>query len=58
MHVLFKQIRNLDIPIDLQLYLFDNIILHIALYCCEIWGFENSSIMEELHFISSDRLSA
>ena len=38
MHVLFKRIRNLD----LQLYLFNHIVLHIALYCCEIWGFENS----------------
>ena len=42
MHVLFKRIRNLDIPTDLQLYLFDHVILPIALYGCEIWGFENS----------------
>ena len=32
MHVLFKRIRNLDIPIDLRLYLFDHVILPIALY--------------------------
>ena len=31
MHVLFKRIRNLNIPIDLQLYLFDHAILPIAL---------------------------
>ena len=49
MHVLFKRIRNLDIPIDLQLYLFDHVILPIALYGCEIWGFENSQIIENLH---------
>ena len=49
MHVLFKRIRNLDIPIDLQLYLFDHFILPIALYGCEIWGFENSQIIENLH---------
>ena len=49
MHVLFKRIRNFDIPIDLQLYLFDQIILPIALYGCEIWGFENSQIIENLH---------
>ena len=48
MHVLFKRIRNLDIPIDLQLYLFDHVILPIALYGREIWGFENSQI-ENLH---------
>ena len=35
MHVLFKQIRNLDIPIDLQFYLFDHVSLPIALYGCE-----------------------
>ena len=49
MHELFKRIRNLDIPIDLQLYLFDHIILPIALYGCEIWGFEKSQIIENLH---------
>ena len=48
-HVLFKRFRNLDIPIDLQLYLFDHVILPIALYGCEIWGFENSQIIENLH---------
>ena len=31
LHVLFKRIRNLNIPIDLQLYLFDHVILPIAL---------------------------
>ena len=49
MYVLFKRIRYLDIPIDLQLYLFDHIILPIALYGCEIWGFEKSQIIENLH---------
>ena len=49
MHVLFKRIRNLDIPIDLQLYLFDHVMLPKALYGCEIWGFENSQIIENLH---------
>ena len=46
MHVLFKRIRNLDIPIDLQLYLFDHVILPIALYGCEILGFEDSKILK------------
>ena len=49
MHVLFKRIRNLDIPIDWQLYLFDQIILPIALYGCKLWGFENSQIIENSH---------
>ena len=49
MHVLFNRIRNLDIPIDLQLYIFGHVILPIALYGSEIWGFENSQIIENLH---------
>ena len=31
MDVLFKRIRNRNIPIDLQLYLFDHVILPVAL---------------------------
>ena len=38
MHVLFKRIRNLNIPIDLQLYLFDHVILPIALYMVVKYG--------------------
>ena len=49
MQVLFKRIRKLNIPIDLQLRLFDHVILPIALYGCEIWGFENSQIVENLY---------
>ena len=49
MHVLYKRIRNLNIPVDLQLYLFDHVILPIAFYGCEIWGFENSQSIENLH---------
>ena len=37
------------LTVDLQLYLFDHVILPIALYGCEIWGFENSQIIENLH---------
>ena len=49
MHVVFKQIRNINIPIDLQLYLFGHAILPIALFGCGIWGFENSQIIENIH---------
>ena len=48
MHVLFKRIRNLNFPIDLHLYLFYQVILPIALFGCEILGFENSQIIEYL----------
>ena len=49
MHVLFKRIWNRIVPIDLQLYLFGHVIVPVALYCCEIWGFENSQIIDNLH---------
>ena len=44
MNVLLKRIRILNIPIYVQLYLFDHVILPIAL----VWGFENSQIIENL----------
>ena len=56
MHVLFKRIHNLDIPIDLQLYLFDHVILPITLYGCEIWGFKIVKLLKIYIMISLDRL--
>ena len=38
MHVLYKRIRNLNLPIDLQIQLFDHTIVPIMLYGCEIGG--------------------
>ena len=46
-HLLYKRIRNLNLPLDLQLQLFDHTILSIALYGCEIWAFENTTIIEK-----------
>ena len=43
MYLLHKRIRNLNLPIDLQLQLFGHTILLIGLYGCEIWAFENTS---------------
>ena len=48
MHLLYKRIRNLNLPIDLQIQLFEHTILPIALYGCEIWAFENTDIIEKL----------
>ena len=31
-----KRLRELELPIDLQLELFDSLVLPILLYCCEI----------------------
>ena len=49
LHVLYKRIRNLNLPIDLQLQLFYHTILPIALYSCEVWGSENTKLIENLH---------
>jgi hypothetical protein len=41
MTILFK--------IDLQLILFDTLILPILTYGCEIWGYENTKQLEKPH---------
>lgn len=48
MHLLYKRIRHLNLPIDLQLQLFDHTILPIALYGCEVWAFEKVQLIENL----------
>ena len=49
MHLLYKRIRNINIPIDLQLKLFDQTIVPILLYGCEVWGFQNTQLIENVH---------
>jgi hypothetical protein len=39
----------LCIPVDLQLKLFDSIVLPILTYSCEVWGFENCAEIEKVH---------
>lgn len=49
MHLLKMRIRNLHLPVDLQLKLFDHTVLPILTYACEIWGFENCGMLELIH---------
>ena len=49
LYALYKKIRNISIPVDLQLKLFDALIEPILLYSCEVWGFENVTIIEKIH---------
>ena len=49
LHLLYMRINNLDLPIDLQLKVFDHTVLPIMLYSCEIWGMENVQILERIH---------
>jgi hypothetical protein len=46
---IYKKIRNQNIPIDLQLKLFDSLVEPIILYGSEVWGFENIQIMEKIN---------
>ena len=49
MFSLLSRINNLDLPIDLQIKLFDQTILPILTYGCEIWGYKNLEIIEKFH---------
>ena len=49
MFALLKKSKELDLPIDLQLELFDSLILPILLYGCEVWGDENVLILDRLY---------
>ena len=49
MHFLFCRINNLNLPIDLQLKLFDHTVVPILTYSCELWGYENLDMIERIH---------
>ena len=49
LHLLYEPIRHFNLPIDLQLKMFDHTVLSILLYGSEIWGFENIDPIEAFH---------
>ena len=49
MHLLFIRANNLDLPIDLQIKLFDNTVLPILTYGSEIHGHSYLEIIERIH---------
>ena len=49
MYLLFMRINNLNLPLDLQLKLFDHTVLPILCYASEIFGFENLKLIETIH---------
>jgi len=49
MFSLLKNSRRLQLPIDVQFDLFDKTVVPVLLYGCEIWGYENTDILESLH---------
>ena len=48
-YLLFCRINNLNLPIDLQLKLFDLTVLPVSTYACEIWSFEKLDMIEKMH---------
>ena len=46
--MLLKRIRNINIPIDLQVKLFDQTIVPVLTYASEIWGVEDVKILEKV----------
>lgn len=49
LHYLYTRINNLNLPIDLQIKLFDHTIIPIMTFGCEVWGFEDTTILERIH---------
>ena len=49
MYALISKIRRHNLPIDIQLELFDSTVLPIMLYGCEIWGYSRSDILDTLY---------
>ena len=49
LYSLLSKSRNLRLPLDLQIQLFDQLVLPILLYGCEVWGCDNYSQVEAFH---------
>ena len=49
MYSLIQKGRRLKLPTDIMLKLFDSCVAHILLYGCEVWGYENTDIIEKVH---------
>ena len=49
MYSLIQKGRRLKLPTDIMLKLFDSSVAPILLYGCEVWGYENTDIIEKVH---------
>ena len=43
------KIRNLFLPVDCKLKLFDNTVVPILLYACEVWGYGDLNLIGKVH---------
>ena len=48
MFSVLRKTRKLDLPVDMQLQMFDCMVVPILLYGAEIYGYEKSDIIESL----------
>jgi hypothetical protein len=48
-YALIGKSRKLGLSVDMQLHLFDLLVVPIALYGSEIWGCKNSDVIEQMH---------
>jgi hypothetical protein len=49
MFIVLRKARKLNLSIDMQLEIFDTMVVPILLYGAEVWGFENCNIIENFH---------
>lgn len=49
MFSLISKSRRLSLPINIQLQLYDSLVLPIMLYGCEIWGNSNIDVLDKLY---------
>ena len=48
MFSVLKKSRKLQLPVDIQLQMFDTLVLPILMYGSEVTGFENLNMLERL----------
>ena len=49
MYALLAKSRKFNLPVDLQMELFDCLVVPILTYGCEVWGFKYTNLIEKLH---------
>ena len=53
---LLKKAQNMQLPVDLQVELFNKLVKPILLYGCEIWGFGNIDVIERVQLMFIKRM--
>ena len=43
-----KKSRKFNLPVSIQLHLFNSMVVPILLYGCEVWGIEKLQILEQV----------